>query len=98
MVNSNSFLILFLSLCAWCVFVCRKFIHGCGAVGHLEDVVVDCRARGLGLARCLVSHVLCVARRRRCYKVILDCATDLETFYGRSGYATKGIQMAHYFE
>lgn len=24
----------------------RKFIHGCGKVGHVEDVVVDERARG----------------------------------------------------
>jgi hypothetical protein len=24
----------------------RKFIHGCGKVGHIEDVVVDEKARG----------------------------------------------------
>lgn len=32
-----------------------KFIHGCGRVGHIEDVVVDRRYRGLSLGARYVS-------------------------------------------
>lgn len=27
----------------------QKFIHNCGVVGHIEDIVVDKKARGKGL-------------------------------------------------
>jgi glucosamine-phosphate N-acetyltransferase len=64
----------------------QKFIHGGGAVGHVEDVAVhpDYQHRGIGTA--LVNHTLTQARQRGCYKVILNCFDSLIPFYLRMGF------------
>ncbi|XP_040383670.1 glucosamine 6-phosphate N-acetyltransferase 1 [Oryza brachyantha] len=82
---------------AGALLVERKFIRRCGRVGHVEDVVVDAAARGRGLGervvRCLVEH----ARGRGCYKVILNCTTELTGFYAKCGFVEKNVQMGLYF-
>lgn len=79
------------------LFIERKFIHECGAVGHIEDVVVSRAARGGGYGRLLVEHLTSIAQQHRCYKVILDCDDKNVAFYERCGYQRKGAQMARYF-
>lgn len=75
----------------------RKLIRGGASVGHIEDVVVDAQFRGKGLGRRLIDALTDEARRRGCYKVILDCAESNVAFYERCGYATKELQMVRYF-
>ncbi|GAB0496816.1 hypothetical protein MMPV_008137 [Pyropia vietnamensis] len=75
----------------------RKLIRGGASVGHIEDVVVDARFRGKGLGRRMMDALTDEARRRGCYKVILDCAESNVPFYERCGYATKELQMVRYF-
>ena len=36
----------------------QKFIHGGALVGHIEDVVVAKKARGLGLGKEIVDHLV----------------------------------------
>ena len=79
----------------------HKFIHACGRVGHIEDVVVDARQRGKQLGRILVEALRVVAVDGDgggfgCYKVILDCAEDNVSFYEKCEYRKKGVQMAYY--
>ena len=50
----------------------RKFIHECGSVGHVEDIVTDGAVRGKGLGRAIVGAVVDAAKQQGCYKVILD--------------------------
>ncbi|KAL0232440.1 hypothetical protein PCE1_002781 [Barthelona sp. PCE] len=75
-----------------------KLIHECGAVGHIEDVVVREGMRGLGIGRLLVAHLINFARQNGAYKCILDCATHNIPFYKRCGLETKEHHMAMYFE
>lgn len=75
----------------------RKLVRAGAPAGHIEDVVVDGAYRGSGLGRRVVGALTDEARRRGCYKVILDCASDNVPFYERCGYATKELQMARYF-
>jgi len=75
----------------------RKLVRGGAPAGHLEDVVVDALFRGTGLGRRMVDALTAEARRRGCYKVILDCAESNVEFYRRCGYETKELQMARYF-
>lgn len=75
-----------------------KFIHACGSVGHIEDVVVAPSHRALGLGNRLVAHLAGAARAAGCYKVILDCADGNAAFYERCGFARKGTAMALYFD
>lgn len=76
----------------------RKFIHGCGSVGHIEDVVVCREHRGHCLGRLLVERARELARSLGCYKVILDCKDQLVGFYQRSDFSVNGVQMTVYFE
>ena len=47
----------------------RKFIHGCGSVGRLEDVVVSDEYRGRQLGKLLVTTASLLAVKLGCYKV-----------------------------
>jgi len=75
-----------------------KFIHECGRVGHVEDVVVDASVRGRNLGRKVVEAVTAIAKQKGCYKCILDCAEDNAGFYGKLGYKRKEVQMVQYFD
>ena len=48
----------------------RKFIHSCGSVGRLEDVVVSDKYRGRQLGKLLVTTTSLLAVKLGCYKVI----------------------------
>ena len=47
----------------------RKFIHSCGSVGRLEDVVVSEAYRGRQLGKLLVNTANLLAVKLGCYKV-----------------------------
>ncbi|CAD7697636.1 unnamed protein product [Ostreobium quekettii] len=80
------------------LFVERKFIHACGKVGHVEDVVVDVGCRGHGVGQRLVAALLEAAREAGCYKAILDCAEQNQGFYEKCGMVRKEVQMVKYFD
>jgi glucosamine-phosphate N-acetyltransferase len=73
----------------------RKFIHGGGRVGHIEDVSVARTAQRQGVGTALVRHAIVQARRYGCYKVILDCFDDLMPFYERMGFRpyNRGLRL-----
>ncbi|KAF8378211.1 hypothetical protein HHK36_029549 [Tetracentron sinense] len=80
------------------VFVEKKFLRNCGKVGHIEDVVVDSSARGMGLGQKIVGFLTNHARSMGCYKVILDCSVENKDFYEKCGFKPKEIQMVMYFD
>ena len=75
-----------------------KFIHECGRVGHLEDVVVHAGLRGKGLGKKLVDRITQLAGERGCYKILVDCTHANIAFYESCGYKRKDAQMARYFD
>lgn len=79
------------------LFVERKFVRGCGKVGHIEDVVVSKDYRGEGLGKRLILDLLEWGKQQGCYKVILDCTEENIAFYERCGMQRKEIQMVKYF-
>ncbi|CAN6454107.1 unnamed protein product [Victoria cruziana] len=79
------------------VFVERKFVRGCGKVGHIEDVVVDSASRGMRLGKRVIGFLSDHARSVGCYKLILDCSPDNTGFYELCGFVQKELQMAMYF-
>lgn len=70
-----------------------KLIHGCGKVGHIEDVVVDAACRGQRLGEWLIAELCRVAARSGCYKTILDCDDKNAGFYEKCGFKRKGVEM-----
>ena len=64
----------------------QKFIHKGGLVGHIEDVVVKegFERRQIGVK--IIESLLDVAKKRVCYKTILDCKDDVKEFYEKIGF------------
>jgi glucosamine-phosphate N-acetyltransferase len=75
----------------------RKFIHECGLLAHIEDIVVRSEERGTGLGKLLITQLRHLARRHGAYKITLDCDPENAPFYAKSSFETKGLQMCIYF-
>lgn len=75
-----------------------KFIHNCGFVGHIEDVVVDKKYRGNKNGHRLINTLTSIAKDHNCYKVILNCKDSLVGFYEKCGYKDNGAFMCKYFD
>lgn len=73
-----------------------KFIRGCAACGHIEDVVVDSTYRGKHIGRRLLERLREEALDMGCYKIILDCSEENQPFYEKCGLVRKEIQMVDY--
>jgi len=71
----------------------RKFIHGGGLVGHIEDVAVRRGNEGQGIGGALVTAAADHARLKRCYKCILDCKEEVVPFYTRLGFRRHDVGM-----
>lgn len=71
----------------------RKFIHGGGAVGHIEDVAVHHAFQKRGIASALVEYAIREARKVGCYKVVLGCYEGLAPFYERLGFRRHDLGM-----
>merc|ERR1712080_528585 len=63
-----------------------KFIHECGKVGRVEDVVVSSSYRGRQLGKFLLALLTQLAKARGCYKATLNCADPMVKFYTGLGY------------
>jgi glucosamine-phosphate N-acetyltransferase len=63
----------------------QKYIHGCGCIGHIEDVVVHKDYRKQRIGNNIVEHLLNIGKDKNCYKVILDCSTENVKFYMKCG-------------
>ena len=79
------------------IFIETKLIHNLGKVGHIEDVIIDFRFRGLGLGKKIIETLVNYGRQQGCYKIILDCSHDNISFYEKCGFTRKENQMTIYF-
>ena len=77
------------------LFIEQKFIHDGGLIGHIEDVVVrkDCEGTGIGIK--LVLSLLEYAKKKQCYKTILDCNDNIKPFYERIGFKYESNCMRY---
>ena len=53
---------------------------------YIEDVAVSRDYRGLGLGKEIVEYCVGVAKKRKCYKMVLSCKDDLVDFYKSLGF------------
>jgi glucosamine-phosphate N-acetyltransferase len=71
------------------LYIEKKFIHGCGLRGSLQDVVVDDTYRGKQLGKLIVVTVSLLAEHLGCYKMSLECKDKLIKFYESIGYVLE---------
>jgi len=81
------------------VIIEQKLIHDMGRVGHIEDVVVSHTVRGSGIGKMIVNKCIDYAKKRGCYKCILDCSEENVGFYKKCNvdFQVKGVEMAIYY-
>eukprot|EP00871_Galdieria_phlegrea_P004804 jgi/Galph1/5324/GphlegSOOS_G3901.1 len=75
-----------------------KFVHNCKSVGHIEDIVVSRTHRRSGIGKRLIESLVLEAKKRNCYKIILNCSTESKPFYEKCGFREREVEMALYFE
>ena len=75
----------------------HKFIHELSHVGHIEDIVVDVDHRDKKLGKKIIQHLIDFAHINKCYKIILNCSPELQSFYEKCGFSMKNIEMSKYF-
>jgi GNAT superfamily N-acetyltransferase len=73
-----------------------KFSNNLAMCGHVEDVAVLPTSRNQGIAHALVDHIVNFCWDAGCYKIVLDCSESLVPLYSKSGFKTKGLEMAQY--
>ena len=82
----------------WSVTVLNeaKMIRGGVRAGHIEDLVVHEHAQGKGVWWKLLEKAMQAAKESWCYKIILDCDTDLSTYYQKKWFKINGVFMRKY--
>ena len=80
------------------ILIENKLIRNYGKIAHIEDIAVDKTERNKGLGKKLINFLIDVSVERNCYKVILNCDTDLIYFYQSCGFDKKGDSLAIYLK
>ena len=79
------------------ILIENKIIHNFGKVGHIEDIIVDKENRNKKLGSKILRHLIDIAKKENCYKVILNCKDKYKNFYNKNKFIKKGLEMAIYF-
>ena len=76
----------------------QKLIHNYGMVAHIEDVIVSKKYRGKKYGKKLIDYLVDKAKKKKCYKIILNCDKNVKEFYKKSNFNETGLEMSYYFE
>ena len=63
------------------ILIEQKYIRNGAKIGHIEDVATNKNYEGKGIGKKVVEECISYAKKRGCYKVILDCSDELINFY-----------------
>lgn len=75
-----------------------RSIHNRGLVGHVEEIAIAKEHQGKKLGLRMIQALDAIGKNVGCYKNILNCGTQTESFYVKCGYHTSGTEMARYFD
>ena len=62
-------------------------------MGHIEDVAVRKKYQGKGIGQEIVKELVKYAKKKGCYKTILDCSDELIPFYEKIGFKRHSNSM-----
>lgn len=71
--------------------------NGC-TMGHIENILIDEKYRKQDYGEALVKYLLEICNNRKCYRVDLNCNSELENFYKKNNFNKKHICMNYYFK
>ena len=67
----------------------KKFIHNISLYAHIEDIIIKNEYQGKGYGKILITYLINICKKRKCYKILLDCESDLIQFYEKCGFTDK---------
>ena len=76
----------------------EKMTYGGCKMGHIENIFVDPNYRRMGFGEKIVNKLLTSAEKKKCYRVDLNCNSELEGFYKKMNLKQKHICMNIYFK
>ena len=97
--NMNIESIYVLKICNKIISTAKLFIEKkiYEPVGHIEDVVTLKEYRGKGYGKQLIKYLLNAGLNNyKCYKIVLNCKTDLDDFYSKCGMIKTGSSFSVY--
>jgi len=75
-----------------------KFNNNLTRMGHIEDVVIDEKYRGMGYGQKIINHLINIGKNHACYKIVLSCNDNNIKFYQKSGFKIKANSMVQYLD
>jgi glucosamine-phosphate N-acetyltransferase len=76
----------------------KKMTYGGCKMGHIENILIDEKFRGKGYVEKLMEELLSISKKKKCYRVDLNCNSELKHFYEKNGFNEKHICMNIYFK
>ena len=80
------------------ILIEKKLKNGGCNMGHIENILIDEKYRGNGYGELLVNYLLGIGKENKCYRVDLNCTSELEHFYQKNGFEKKHLCMNIYFK
>lgn len=80
------------------ILIEEKLTYGGCKMGHIENILIDEKYRGKGYGEKIVNKLLEICREKKCYRVDLNCSSELENFYKKNSFEKKYLCMNIYFK
>ena len=78
------------------VFIETK-IRG-GKVGHIEDIVTHPKYQKIGIGKKILQKLYNIAKKEKCFKIMLQCQHKNLKFYKKCNYKKSGITMQRFIK
>ena len=75
----------------------QKLIHNLNFVCHIEDFIINNNYKNKGFGSIILTHIKEYAKKKNCYKIILNCNNNIKEFYIKNNFISKNIEMSYYF-
>lgn len=76
----------------------EKLTYGGCKMGHIENILIHEEHRGMRHGETIVEHLLDIAKTNGCYRVDLNCHSELENFYKKNNFNKDNISMNIYIK
>ena len=75
-----------------------KLTHGGCKMGHIENIIISEKHRNNGMGQKMLEHLIKMATSAGCYRIDLNCTSELEHFYNTCGFEKKHMCMNVYIK
>jgi len=71
----------------------HKLTHDGCIMAHIENIIIDENHRNKGFGNFLIKELIDICKKEKCYKVILNCDSNLEKFYKKNNFTSNKLSM-----